>query len=121
MPAREGAGAAAEPRSTKTEVIGVKELAAPEAEPRLQLLLAEGSENREEGKGERGSRANYCQGGGRKRRKVMEMSAVRRAGGRVRLRARFITDHAIIEYPGGKGSTGIMEPGPGDVLEDLLR
>lgn len=46
-------------------------------------------------------------GGGRKRRKVMEMSAA----GRVRLRALFITDHAIIEYPGGKGFTGIMEPG----------
>lgn len=93
-----------------------KNSVAPEAEPRLQLLLAEGSENREEGRGELGARANYCQGGGRKRWKVMEMSAVGRAAGRMRLRARFITDHAIIEYPGGKGSTRIMEPGPGDVL-----
>lgn len=109
MPAWEGAAAAAEPPSTKTEVIGVKELAAPEAEPRLQLLSAQGSEKREEGRGELGTRANYCRGGGRKRRKVMEMSAA----GRVRLRALFITDHAIIEYPGGKGS---WSPGPGVVL-----
>lgn len=62
MPAWEGAAAAAEPPSTKTEVIGVKELAAPEAEPRLQLLSAEGSEKREEGRGELGTRANYCRG-----------------------------------------------------------
>lgn len=108
MPAWEGAAAAAEPRSTKTEVIGVKELAAPEAEPRLQLLLAEGSESREEGKGELGAGANYC----RAEWEEEEEGDGDVSGGEGRGEDEARGSSLIMQslnILGGKGSTGIVE------------